>query len=61
MENIIEILKAMNEWCFQFFLNDEDFDKFEEIRNVLNNEFEEMDEDLLVYMLDELDKIHVCC
>ena len=31
MENIIDILKAMNEWYFKFSLNDEDFDKFEEI------------------------------
>ena len=46
---------------FQSFLNDEDFDKFEEIRNVLINEFEEMDEDLLVCVLDVLDKIHVSC
>ena len=61
MENIIDVLKAMNEWYFKIFLNDEDFDNFEEIRNVLINEFEEVDEDLLVYMLDELDKIHVCC
>ena len=28
---------------------------------MLFNQFEEVDEDLLVYMLDELDKIHVCC
>ena len=35
--------------------------KIEERRNVLINEFEEVDEDLLVCMLDELDKIHVCC
>ena len=59
MENIIDILKAMNEWYFIIFLNDEDFDKFEEIRNILINEFEETDEDLLVYVLDVLDKIHV--
>ena len=31
MENIIDIFKAMNEWYFKFFLNDKDFDKFEEI------------------------------
>ena len=46
MENIIDILKAMNVWYFKIFLNDEDFGKFEEIKNVLINEFEETDEDL---------------
>ena len=51
----------MNEWYFKFFLNDEDFKKFEGIRKVLINEFEEMDEDLLVCVLDVLDKIHVSC
>ena len=61
MENIIDILKTMNEWYFKFFLNDKDFDKFEEIRNVVFNKFEEMDEDLLVCVLDVLDKIHVSC
>ena len=61
MENIIGILKAMNVWYFKIFLNDEDFGKFEEIRNVLINEFEETDEDLLICMLDALDKIHVSC
>ena len=61
MENIIVILKAMNEWYFKFFFNDKDFDEFEEIRNVLINEFDEMDEDLLVCVLDVLDKIHVSC
>ena len=61
MENIIDILKAMNEWHFKFFLSDKDFDKFEEIRNVLINEFEGVDEDLLVCVLDVLDKIHVSC
>ena len=44
---------------FQIFLNDEDFDKIEEIRNVIINEFEETDEDLLICMLDALDKTHV--
>ena len=51
----------MSKWYFNFFLNDKDFDKFEEIRNVLINEFEEMDEDLLVCVLDALDKIYVSC
>ena len=61
MESIIDILKAMNMWYFKIFLNDEDFGKFEEIRNVLINEFEETDEDLLICMLDALDKTHVSC
>ena len=51
----------MNEWSFKVFLNDEDFDKFEEIRNVIFNEFEEMDEDLLVCVLHVLDRIYVSC
>ena len=46
---------------FRNFFKCEDFDKFEEIRNVIINEFEEMDEDLLVCVLDVLDKIHVSC
>ena len=61
MENIIDILKAINEWYFKFFENDKDFDKFEEIRSVIINEFEETDEDLLICILDALDKIHVSC
>ena len=44
MENNIDILKALNEWYFKNFFYDENFDKFEEIRNVLINEFEEIDE-----------------
>ena len=60
MENIIDILKAMNEWFFKTFLNDKDFDKFEEIRHMLTIEFEEMDGDI-VCVLDILDKIHVSC
>ena len=51
----------MNVWYFKFFLNDEDFGKFEEIRNLIINEFEETDEDLLICLLDDLDKIHVSC
>ena len=43
MENIIDFLKAMNVWYFKMFLIDEDFGNFEEIRNVLFNEFEETD------------------
>ena len=61
MQNIIDILKSMNKWYFKIFLNDKDFDKFDEIRNVLINEFEEIDEDLLVCVLDVLDEIHVSC
>ena len=61
MGNIIDILKAMNVWYFKIFLNDEDFGKFEEIGNVLINEFKEMDEDLLICVLDALDNIHVSC
>ena len=61
MENFIDILKAMNVWYFKIFLNDEDFDKFEEIRNVIINEFEGTDENLLICMLDALDKTHVPC
>ena len=60
MENIIDILKAMNEWYFKIFLNDKDFDKFAEKRNMLIIEFEEMDGDL-VCVLDILAKIHVSC
>ena len=50
----------MNEWYFKTFLNDKDFDKFAEIRNMLIIEFEELDGDL-VSVLDILDKIHVSC
>ena len=51
----------MNVWYFKIFVNDEDFGKFEERRNVLINEFEETDEHLLICVLDALDKIHVSC
>ena len=36
-------------------------EKFEEIKNVLINEFAETDEDLLICVIDALDKIHVSC